>query len=242
MHSIYHLVLPALLLAAPLLAQLPAQLRLSALSEAQFGNLPEGEPSGLKTSYHQLSLDYALEGFQIGLRGEGFGSSEPDRNYGELLQRFASYRRGPLQATIGHFYTIVGSGILAHAFELPGVITEERGSRRRYQIVRDLDGAHVRYRAGRATVQLLRGTPINTNLPPASTASIAAKAPSRAARYNSKRIKTSTPASACCTTILEDKKKLVRPSTPAGASRHYWPTSDSKDSTPTCTASTRSAT
>jgi hypothetical protein len=166
MHSIYHLVLPALLLAAPLLAQLPAQLRLSALSETQFGNLPEGEPSGLKTSYHQLSLDYALEGFQIGLRGEGFGSSEPDRNYGELLQRFASYRRGPLQATIGHFYTIVGSGILAHAFELPGVITEERGSRRRYQIVRDLDGAHVRYRAGRATVQLLRGTPINTNLPP----------------------------------------------------------------------------
>ena len=161
MRTVYPIAL-ALLLAAPL----QAQLRLSTLTEFQLGNLPAGEPSDLKTIYHQLSLDYALDEFQIGLRGETFGSSEPDRNYGELLQRFAAYRRGPFQATVGHFYTIVGSGLLAHAFELPGVITEERGSRRRYQIVRDLDGVHLRYRAGRAEALLMHGTPVNTNLPP----------------------------------------------------------------------------
>ena len=164
MHPIHRSI--AIVIAFLFTPSLHAQLRLSTLTEFQFGNLPDGEPSDLKTSYHQLSLDYALEGFQIGLRGEGFFSSEPNRNYGELLQRSASYRRGPVQTTVGHFYTIVGSGLLAHAFELPGVVTEERGSRRRYQIVRDLDGLHLRYRTDRATVVLLRGTPINTNLPP----------------------------------------------------------------------------
>ena len=158
---IYHFF-TFVLLAVPL----QAQLRLSTLSELQMGNLPDGEPADLKTAYHQLTLDYALDHFQIGLRGETFGSSEPNRNYGELLQRFASYRRGPIQATVGHFYTLVGSGLLAHAFELPGVITEDRGSRRRYQIVRDLDGVHLRYRGTRGEVLLLRGAPVNTSFPP----------------------------------------------------------------------------
>ena len=49
---------------------------------------------------------------------------------------------------------------------MPGVITEARGSRRRYQIVRDLDGVQVRDRAKRAEVLLLRGAPVNSALPP----------------------------------------------------------------------------
>ena len=60
----------------------------------------------------------------------------------------------------------MGSGLLAHAFELPGVITEQRGSRRRYQIVRDLDGIHLRYGLPWGRIQLLRGAPVNSDLPP----------------------------------------------------------------------------
>ncbi len=152
----------ALLLAVPL----HAQLSLSSLTEAQAGNLPGARPKNLRTIYHQLSLDYALADFQLGIRGETFGASAAKRNYGQLLQRFASYRRGPFQATVGHFYTIVGNGLLAHAFELPGVVTEERGTRRRYQIVRDLDGVQLRYRSRRAEVRLLRGAPVNSNVAP----------------------------------------------------------------------------
>ncbi len=147
-------------------APLQAELRLSALTEGQVGNLPGTKPSDLRTIYHQFSLDYALADLQVGVRGETFGSSATNRNYGQLLQRSASYRRSGFEATVGNFYTIIGSGLLLHAFELPGVITEERGARRRYQIVRDLDGVQVRYRAKRAEVLLLRGAPINSNLPP----------------------------------------------------------------------------
>ena len=150
------------LLAAPL----HAQLSLSSLTEAQAGDIPGAGSGNPRTIYHQFSLDYALADVRVGVRGETFGASAAGRNYGQLLQRFASYRRGPFQATVGHFYTIVGSGLLAHAFELPGVITEERGTRRRYQIVRDLDGVQLRYRARRAEVLLLRGAPVNSNLAP----------------------------------------------------------------------------
>ena len=151
-----------LLLAAPL----QAEFRLSALTEGQVGNLPGAQPSDLRTLYHQFNLDYAIADFQIGVRGETFGANATNRNYGQFLQRSASYRRSGFEATVGNFYAIVGSGLLLHAFELPGVITESRGSRRRYQIVRDLDGVQVRYRAKRAEVLLLRGAPINSNLPP----------------------------------------------------------------------------
>ena len=155
MRSVFAFVL---LLAAPL----QAELRLSTLTEAQVGNLPGAQPSDLRTIYHQFSLDYAVADLRFGVRGETFGASASNRNYGELLQRSAVYRRSGFEATIGNFYTIVGSGLLLHAFELPGVITEERGRRRRYQIVRDLDGVQVRYRAKRAEVLLLRGAPINS--------------------------------------------------------------------------------
>ena len=151
-----------LLLAAPL----QAEWNFSTLTEGQVGNLPGAQPSDLQTIYHQFSLDYAVADFQLGVRGETFGANATNRNYGQLLQRSASYRRRGFEATVGNFYTIVGSGLLLHAFELPGVITEVRGSRRRYQIVRDLDGVQVRYRAKRAEVLLLRGAPINSALPP----------------------------------------------------------------------------
>ena len=159
MRSVFAFVL---LLAAPL----QAELRLSTLTEAQVGNLPGAQPNDLRTIYHQFSLDYAVADLRFGVRGETFGASASSRNYGELLQRSAVYHRSGFEATIGNFYTIVGSGLLLHAFELPGVITEERGRRRRYQIVRDLDGVQVRYRAQRAEVLLLRGAPINSALPP----------------------------------------------------------------------------
>lgn len=158
--------LALLFITALLATPLQAQLQLSSLSELQVGNLPDRAPDDLRTFYNQLNFGYALNDVRVGLRTEAFGSSASGRSYGEILQRFASYRRGALQATLGHFYTLIGSGLLAHAFELPGVLTEERSTRRRYQIVSDLDGFHVRYSKPWGYLQLLRGTPVNSDLPP----------------------------------------------------------------------------
>ena len=143
-----------------------AQLHLATLTEMQRGNLPGKSPGGLRTLYHQLNMDYAGDGLRLGLRGEGFTASRSDRGYGHLAQRFVHYRRGRLQLEAGHFYAILGSGLLLHAYELPGVITEGRGSRRRYQLTRDLDGFHLRYRRPQVDLRLFHGTPVASDLPP----------------------------------------------------------------------------
>ena len=154
----------ALLICRP--APAIAQLHLATVTEMQQGNLPGKSPNDLRTAYHQMNLDYAAGDLRFGLRGEGFAASRSGRNYGHLAQRFAHYHRGRLQLEAGHFYAILGSGLLLHAYELPGVITQERGSRRRYQLTRDLDGLHLRYRWSQANLQLFHGTPVDSGLPP----------------------------------------------------------------------------
>ena len=137
---------------------LGGRLLFSSMSEFQLG-----DP---RTLYNQLTADYTLGFVRVGVRTEGFRSERAGRDYTVLSQRFVEYRRDRLQATVGHFYAIVGSGLLLHAFELPGVITEGRGMRRRYQIIRDLDGMQLRYRWRRLDLRLLRGTPVDSDLPP----------------------------------------------------------------------------
>ena len=228
-----------LLLAAPL----QAELNLSALTEAQVGNLPGAQPSDLRTIYHQFSLDYAVADLRFGVRGETFGASAANRNYGQLLQRFATYRRGSFEATVGNFYTIIGSGLLVHAFELPGVITEERGTRRRYQIVRDLDGVQVRYRAKRAEVLLLRGAPVNSAIcRPGWKELTAARTRSTPARFSSNRIRISTWGLVPSATQPASGKKRARLLMPAGGLLPCWLASASPECMPISKASTPSAT
>ena len=156
------------LLAAGLLAAAPleAQLRLTAQHEYQLGNLPDARPADLRALYQQVNLGFESSGFLANLRSEGFRSSGDDRNYLHVAQRSLSWRHGGFEATAGHFYTLVGRGVLLHAFELPGVITEDRVARRRYQILSDLDGVQVRGRWRRVEVLGLRGTPVNSELAP----------------------------------------------------------------------------
>ncbi len=155
-----------LLLLFPGATHLTAQLRLSNLAEVQSGRLPGDEAGNQRSLYQQLNLAYGARGFELSLRGETFGSSESGRNFGELVQRSLRYQRGRLEAGAGQFHAILGEGLLLHAFELPGVLTEDRGWRRRYQLTRDLDGVFLRYQHPRASLLLLRGAPLNSALPP----------------------------------------------------------------------------
>lgn len=147
-------------------APLPAQLRLASLAQVQAGHLPGDEPGTQRSLYQQLNLAYAARGLELSLRGETFGSSTAGRNYGEVVQRGLRYQRGRFEAGAGNYHAILGEGLLLHAFELPGVLTEDRGWRRPYQLTRDLDGFYLRYQHPRYDLLLLRGGPINSALPP----------------------------------------------------------------------------
>ena len=142
------------------------QLQLSAHHEYQLGNLPGVDSGDLRTVYQQLNFGIEALGLHADARTEGFRSSADGRDYSHLAQRSLSYTYDRLQATVGHFYGIVGKGLLLHAFELPGVLTEGRGTRRRYQLIRDLDGFQVEFRWRNVDVMSLRGSPVNSDLPP----------------------------------------------------------------------------
>ncbi|NKB71374.1 MAG: hypothetical protein GKR89_30235 [Candidatus Latescibacteria bacterium] len=159
-YILYYLLLCGAVLAVPV----QGQVQLSALSSVRWGNAPDQRPDGLRTIYNQLNLDYTKGGFRLGGRTQFFDASEPGRDYGEVAQRFAQYRRGRFEVTAGHFYGLVGAGLLMHAFELPGVIVEEFD--RRYQITRDLDGVHLSYGWSKVDIALLRGIPVDSALPP----------------------------------------------------------------------------
>ena len=143
-----------------------SQPQLTAHHEYQFGNLPGSEPGDLRTVYQQLNFGFETSGFLASLRSEAFRSSAGGRDYFHLAQRSLSYRQGGFEATAGTYYTLVGSGLLLHAFELPGVVTENRVSRRRYQIMRDLDGFQVRYRRGDVDLTFLTGRSVDSELAP----------------------------------------------------------------------------
>ena len=143
-----------------------AQVSISTLSEAQLGNIPGDKPADLRTAYVQLNLDLTYGALQAGVRNESHRTSEIGRNYNELVQRFVRYHRGPIEFSVGSYYSIIGQGLLLHAFEQPGVITEERSARRRYQLARDLDGAQLRYHNRIVDLVLLRGSPLNSDFPP----------------------------------------------------------------------------
>ena len=160
------ILLALLALALTAAAPLDAQVRATAFHEYQLGNLPDAEPADLRALYQQVNFGFESAGFLASARSEGFRSSGGDRDYLHLAQRSLSWRRGGLEATAGHFYALVGRGVMLHAFELPGVITEDRVSRRRYQIVRDLDGARVSGRWRQVEVLALHGVPLNSELAP----------------------------------------------------------------------------
>ena len=124
---------------------LQAEVRVSNLIESQVGNLPGEKPRDLRTLYNQLTLDLYIKGFTAGLRTERFWSSAKGSGYKHVLQRSIGFKGGGFDVKIGNFYALSGSGLLLHAFELPGVITEDRAVRRRYQITRDLEGLQLRF-------------------------------------------------------------------------------------------------
>jgi hypothetical protein len=143
-----------------------AQVSISTLTEAQLGNIPGDKPAGLRTGYLQLNVDLTYGTLQAGVRNESYRTSETGRDYNEIVQRFVRYRRGPIELSVGSYYAIFGQGLLLHAYELPGVLTEDRGARRRYQLSRDMDGVLLRYHTRKVELALLRGSPLASDFPP----------------------------------------------------------------------------
>ncbi|MFT4603886.1 MAG: hypothetical protein ACI9W4_000603 [Rhodothermales bacterium] len=164
-------------LALTFLVVAPGAAQFSALNrlELQAGNTPFTKPVGLTTAFQQLNLRYDAGDLQLALRAEQFltgklespgGTSVGDRRYANLSQVRASFSRSGFTARAGHFYDILGRGLLLRGFEIPGATYEDAAFRIRQSFQRDIEGASVSFASRRFEFQALRGRPLVSVLPP----------------------------------------------------------------------------
>ncbi|MFQ6093719.1 MAG: DUF6029 family protein [bacterium] len=142
------------------------QLAVSNLGEYQLGNLPYTDPRNLTTLYDQLNVDYYYQNLLLGLRLETFRASELDHRFVEISQKYLEGQTDHLRLRIGNYYAMLGRGVVLRAFELPGIIFEDKVYRRRYSLSRDLEGIIMKGTWPRIEFTLLRGEPLDSALPP----------------------------------------------------------------------------
>jgi hypothetical protein len=134
--------------------------------EFQIGNVPDTEPAWLVSNYDQLNLQYRYKGFKAAARGEYFINAFHERRYINLSQLQLRYAAGSLRFTAGHFYDMLGNGLLLRAYDIPGTVFESQGYRVRHGFNRDLLGISGAYRGERFHLKALYGKPLVNVLPP----------------------------------------------------------------------------
>jgi hypothetical protein len=136
------------------------------IMEVQIGNIPDTDPPWLLSSYNQLNLQYRYKGFKASTRGEYFINEFNERRYINLSQLQVRYSKKSLQFTAGHFYDLLGNGLLLRAYDIPGTVFESQGYRVRHGFYRDLLGASGVYQGKRFHLKALYGKPLINVLPP----------------------------------------------------------------------------
>jgi len=157
--------LPVLVLAALTLASVPvhAQLTGANLFEGQAGNYPKSYvgrgPANRQDFYDQANLSYTFSSGIVGLRFETNRNSEDEHPYQGISERFLDWSDGGYRVRVGNFYSILGRGLIQRAFELNGVILDQRFPRSRFGPSRDVDGVMAEATLGRVSATLLTGAP-----------------------------------------------------------------------------------
>lgn len=136
------------------------------IMEVQIGNIPDTDPPALISNYDQLNLQYRFKGFKASTRMEYFINEFEERRYVNLSQLQVRYSTKSLQFTAGHFYDMLGNGLLLRAYDIPGTVFESQGYRVRHGFYRDLLGASGAYQGERFHLKALYGKPLINVLPP----------------------------------------------------------------------------
>jgi len=142
-----------------------AQLNVAMRGEYQAGNEPGVEPGNRTNLYNQLNLRYSGDGLALGARIETFYVDGP-AEYQRLSQLYGRYSVGDWRVQAGHFYEILGRGLLLRGYEVPGTTFEDGASRQRYAFFKDIEGLSVRYQGDLISAKMLSGRPLDFSAPP----------------------------------------------------------------------------
>jgi hypothetical protein len=143
-----------------------AQVSVTSLTEVQRGRVPGEDPDVFSNVFEQFNLNYGQADFQASARFEVYRASVDGRNMTFLSQRSVSWAKGPAYVVGGNFYGILGRGLTARAFELPGVVLESTVFRQRYTNTQDMEGGFASWTDDRFEVKALAGRPVAGDIPP----------------------------------------------------------------------------
>jgi hypothetical protein len=136
------------------------------LFEYQLGNVPDILPKGMTTGYEQLNLKYNHNTFGAAVRLEQFLHGYPEKDYQTISQYNVQYKDKNLEIKAGHFYEIIGRGLLLRSYEIPGTVYEDQAYRVRHGFYRDIRGVLLKYHKNGFEIKALRGRPLINQLPP----------------------------------------------------------------------------
>ncbi len=143
-----------------------AQFSGTALTEYQYGKLPEETGDKFNSVYSKLNLNYSINQFKLGAAVQLYQTPYGERNYIDLSQAKASYQTKSLSVQIGNFNEILGKGILLRNYEIPGAVLEDLSSRSKQYFYTDMLGASVAYRGKKISTKAFWGYTLNNLHPP----------------------------------------------------------------------------
>lgn len=155
----FYLILILLLCSGTLFAQFSGSNKAS----YQLGNQPGQTPSNQANLYNQLDIRFRQNNFELSLRAEVF-SLDAKEKYSRISQQTIRYQVEDLQIQLGHFYEILGRGLLFRTYEIPGNIYESFDQR--YGFYKDAQGLSLRYSNNYFSTKAFYGRPLDISKSP----------------------------------------------------------------------------
>ncbi|WP_430932947.1 DUF6029 family protein [Saccharicrinis sp. 156] len=143
-----------------------AQFSGTALTEYQYGKLPNEQDDMFNSVYSKLNLNYTLSQFKFGAGLQLYQSPFGERNYINLSQAKVSYQTKSVSVQLGNYNEILGKGILLRNYEIPGAVIEDRGFRSKQYFYTDMLGATASYKTDKWSGKVLWGYALNNLYPP----------------------------------------------------------------------------
>ncbi|WP_075590409.1 DUF6029 family protein [Labilibacter marinus] len=143
-----------------------AQFSGTALTEYQYGKLPNEKADEFNSIYSRVNLNYTLNEFKFGAGMQLYQSPYGDRNYIDLAQARASYQTKRISVQLGNYSEILGKGILLRNYEIPGAVIEDLSFRSKQYFYTDMLGGAFNYKMDKWSAKVLWGYALNNLQPP----------------------------------------------------------------------------
>ncbi len=143
-----------------------AQFSGTALTDYQYGKLPNESTNSFHSVYSKVDLNYQIKNIKLGTEVQLYQSPYSDRNYLDLSKARANYQNQYFNITLGNYNEVLGKGILLRNYEIPGAVIEDLSFRTKQYFYTDIIGGNFTFTGKKNSLKILWGYTLNNLYPP----------------------------------------------------------------------------